>query len=134
MPKKIESKKKSVSKKTETGESGLNRRDFLGIVAKTALPTIAFLSMGRFADLVAKPQKQAGEADSEFSDNPNSCVLTCEGGCRTTCEGECRGTCENGCFLTCEGSCKYDCTGGCNTTCEGGCKGKCGGPCSDGAW
>lgn len=112
----------------------MNRRAFVGAVAKAALPTIAVLGLARPARPSAKPSGAAKEAGAKRPDKgPNDCVLTCENGCRG-CEGECLGTCKDACFLTCEGSCKYTCEGGCNGTCEGMCKGSCGGQCSSGAW
>lgn len=114
-------------------EPKMNRRDFVNAVAKAAIPTIAFLGMGRLKDLDAKPSPKGRDLDHASSKGPNDCVLTCEGGCRG-CEGECLGTCKDACFLTCEGSCKYTCEGGCTGKCEGQCKGSCEGGCSGQAW
>lgn len=130
--KNVSPKKTAGVKKTFKTETGIGRRNFLNIIAKTAIPTIAFLSLGNLSNLTARPK--TGKAVSESpEENPNDCMLSCEGGCRTTCEGECRGTCQGLCFLTCEGSCKYTCEGGCNTTCDG-CRGTCQGGCSGQAW
>lgn len=111
----------------------MNRRDFVGAVAKAAIPTIAVLSLGRPGRLAAQPAPKGQDAAKGSSKGPNDCIVTCENGCRG-CEGECLGTCKDACFLTCEGSCKYTCEGGCNGTCEGTCKGSCEGGCSGGAW
>lgn len=124
---------KKRDKSNKPSDTKINRRDFINLVGKAALPTIAFLSLGRIGDLIAKPGK-GNENHEEPAKNPTDCILSCEGGCRTSCEGECRGTCENACFLTCEGSCKYNCEGGCTGSCEGMCKGTCEGGCSGGAW
>lgn len=111
----------------------MNRRAFVGAVAKAALPTIAVLGLVRPARPAAKPAGAGHDPAKGYDKGPNDCVVTCENGCRG-CEGECLGTCKDACFLTCEGSCKYTCEGGCNGTCEGMCKGSCGGQCSSGAW
>lgn len=115
------------------GEKTMKRRDFVGAVAKAAIPTIAVLALTRPGRLAAKPAAKAGDFDKGYSKGPNDCIVTCENGCRG-CEGECLGTCKDACFLTCEGSCKYTCEGGCNGTCEGTCKGSCEKGCSGGAW
>lgn len=135
---KLEKRKSSEKPEKNTGSESpdvnLDRRDFLNKMAKAAIPTIAFLSLGNLASLFAKPDKPSSGSDNfSGSSEANSCLLSCEGGCRTTCEGECRGTCQGLCYLTCEGSCKYTCEGGCNKTCEG-CRGSCEGGCSGGAW
>ncbi len=117
----------------------MNRRAFVGAVAKAALPTIAVLGLVRPARPSARPSGPAKDAAAKdatakgFDKGPNDCIVTCENGCRG-CEGECLGTCKDACFLTCEGSCKYTCEGGCTGSCEGMCKGSCGGQCSSGAW
>ena len=111
----------------------INRRDFMNAVARTAIPTIAFLSLGRAGKLAAQPNKKSQNSDPRPSKEPNNCVLTCEGGCRG-CEGECLGSCKDACFVSCEGSCKRTCEGGCTGKCEGTCKGSCEGTCSGQAW
>ncbi|MCE1164148.1 MAG: hypothetical protein LWX07_01955 [Bacteroidetes bacterium] len=131
--KNVSPKKPSDAGRTGEPESRIDRRNFLGIVAKAAIPTIAFLSLGNLTNLKAGQKKDKTAFKGEETENPNDCMLSCEGGCRTTCEGECRGTCQGLCFLTCEGSCKYTCEGGCNTTCDG-CRGTCQGGCSGQAW
>ncbi|HOW84560.1 MAG TPA: hypothetical protein P5119_04305 [Candidatus Aminicenantes bacterium] len=128
----------SPSSKAETdvkpaGEKTMKRRDFVGAMAKAAIPTIAVLALTRPGRLSAKPAAKGGDLDKGFSKGPNDCIVTCENGCRG-CEGECLGTCKDACFLTCEGSCKYTCEGGCNGTCEGTCKGSCDKGCSGQAW
>lgn len=127
---------KKAADKNLSSEPGIDRREFLTSVAKAAIPTIAFLTLGNLSGLIAKPTRTGKHTEAEYANSePESqnCTLSCEGGCRTSCEGECRGTCQGLCYLTCEGSCKYTCEGGCNSTCEG-CKGSCSGGCSGGAW
>jgi len=133
LKKQTKSEKSLKKNSAEISESDFDRRQFLTKMAKIAIPTIAFLSLGNFSELISKPKKENLKPNPETQNEPNDCYLSCEGGCRTSCEGECRGTCEGLCYLTCEGSCKYTCEGGCNTTCEG-CRGSCEGGCSGGAW
>ncbi len=123
---------KTVSTKP-AAESKINRRDFMNAVARAAIPTIAFLSLGRSGKLAAQPKKESHPSGKGQAKEPKDCVLTCEGGCRG-CEGECLGTCKDACFVSCEGSCKYTCEGGCTGKCEGMCKGSCEGTCSGQAW
>ncbi|HEY5125187.1 MAG TPA: hypothetical protein VIK14_15770, partial [Ignavibacteria bacterium] len=78
--KKSNSLKKSENKNiTDSTDSDINRRDFLNIVAKAAIPTIAFLSLGRIGDLIAKPNKGNQNLNQGFSKVPNDCGSTCEG-------------------------------------------------------
>ena len=135
-------------------ESLHSRRDFMNLVFKAAIPTIAIIGMGSAGNLMAKtPEKSQNLKQNSMNEQtfqPNDCMLsceggcmgTCEGGCRTTCEDGCLGTCEGECFTTCEGSCRLSCEGSCKSTCEGfctgtcetSCKGTCENGCSGGAW
>ena len=53
--KKISLKNSNSEKIIESLDSDMRRRDFINLVIKTAIPTIAFLSLGNFGSLFAKP-------------------------------------------------------------------------------
>lgn len=109
----------------------INRRDFLQVVSKAALPTIAIIGLGS-ARLSAKALDKSQGSDRRRSQEPQDCGQTCIGSCRRvckdTCEADCTGKCKNdcavGCNSNCAGKCKNDCATTCNHNCEGFCKGQ----------
>jgi CXXX repeat radical SAM target protein len=126
--KKSNSPKKSDNKNiTDSSDSGINRRDFLNLVAKAAIPTIAFLSLGNLGNLMAKPNKGNQNLNEGFSKVPNDCGSTCEG----TCAGGCADTCSDGCADKCTGGSKSseknvpDERTNCGSSCEGTCANGC---------
>jgi modification target Cys-rich repeat protein len=95
----------------------INRRDFIQAVSKAALPTIAFLSLGRPGSSAVRSldgHPQPGKGRSKESTNcENSCEDTCKGACASCtggCLGTCKGTCELGCGKTCREVCANSCT------------------------
>ena len=105
----------------ERKDQKINRRDFIQVVSKAALPTIAFLSLGRPGNSAAKSHDHTQELDKGLSQEPNDC----KNGCEDTCKGSCTEKCANSCSEKCANNCADTCGGGCKTTCEGACKGTC---------
>ena len=94
----------------ESSEKGIfsenqTRREFFKTVSKIAIPTIAFLSLGRIGELIAKPDKWNQNPKSP-NDCGSSCVGTCKDACTDTCKDACTDTCKDACTDTCKAGSK----------------------------